>query len=197
MGRRRRRRCGLCRRGRGLRRRSLWLRLSVGTEFFLGLRDDDRRRLRMRSRACELHHRQSGSSEQHEAKVFHDGWSPRKGSLERRLRKSNLSNRMFRPRDQRPAIRPDCGGQLTRIAFYFIPAMSYSRTCSLRVQERATGEASYGRGWTIGRRIWRGRSQWPARRHLIRRLAWQFFRTCGLAGLAHRRRHFRARTARR
>lgn len=61
--------CG-CR--RGLRWRPLRLRLSVGTEFFLGLRDDDRRRLRMRRGACELHHRQSRSGEQHETKVFHD-----------------------------------------------------------------------------------------------------------------------------
>ena len=69
-----------CRRALG--RWPLGLRLSVGTEFFLGLRDDDRRRLRMRSGACELHHRQSRGGEQHEAKFFHDGWGPRKGSLE-------------------------------------------------------------------------------------------------------------------
>lgn len=63
-----RRRC--CRRLCALRLRVL--RLSVRPQFFPGLRDDDRRRLRMGYGACELHRRQSRGGEQHETKVCHD-----------------------------------------------------------------------------------------------------------------------------
>jgi hypothetical protein len=74
---------GPCRSWGGLRRRALRFRLSVGTEFFLGLGHDDLgnddrcRGLRMRRGGCERRHRQSGRGEQHETKVFHVVGSPR------------------------------------------------------------------------------------------------------------------------
>jgi hypothetical protein len=49
----------------------------------------------MRSGACELHHRQSGSGEQHEAKVSHDDWGPRKGSLEGTCQNRILATECF------------------------------------------------------------------------------------------------------
>ena len=76
------RRCGM--RRRGALRLSLWRlsRLSVGTEFTgrRGLRHYDRRRLRVRRCACEMHRRQSRGGKQRETKVCHDDVSPRKGS---------------------------------------------------------------------------------------------------------------------
>jgi hypothetical protein len=55
--------------------------LSVGADFARGrLCHDDRRGLRVRWRAHEVHRRQRRSGEQHETKFCHDDVSPRKRS---------------------------------------------------------------------------------------------------------------------
>ena len=96
------------RRWRRPRRRSLWRRLglSVGTDFAL-LRDDDRRRLRVRCGACERHRRNSRRGQQHETKFCHDDLNPRK------------NDRQQGWRDQRISIGPDCGGPERRAGIYF------------------------------------------------------------------------------
>jgi hypothetical protein len=66
------------RRRRSLRRR---LRLSVGTKFFLRLRHNYRRGLRVRWNSHELQCRESGRGKQHKTKFCHDGLgSPGKSS---------------------------------------------------------------------------------------------------------------------
>jgi hypothetical protein len=93
----RRRRCGPWwrsgTRGRarmrcGCGRRALWRSLglalwwpfgpSLGTDFALRLRNDDRPGLRLRRRARELHRRQGGRGKQRDTKVCHDDLGPRK-----------------------------------------------------------------------------------------------------------------------
>jgi hypothetical protein len=127
-GRRWRRRCGpgwrrsCCWRRRARRRRSL-LRLlgfSVGTDFASALRHHQRRGLRMRWRAGELHCRKRGRGEQHETKVCHDGLDPR------RFPGNND--------DQQISVRPDCGGPQTRTSIYFRIRSVSACTCSSRIQ---------------------------------------------------------------
>ncbi len=102
-----RRRCGW--RG-GARRRCLrcFLRLwlSVGAKLFFGLCHNQRRVLRMRWHACELHRRKSCRGKQHETKFCHDGLGPRK----------IIGKKIG---DQRISVRPDCGGLQRRSCFYF------------------------------------------------------------------------------
>jgi hypothetical protein len=52
--------------------------LSVGSKFFLGLRHNQRRGLRVRGRAPKLHRGQSGGGKQQQTKFCHDGQDPRK-----------------------------------------------------------------------------------------------------------------------
>jgi hypothetical protein len=104
-GRRRGRSSGLWRRGRGGRRgrrgtrsgrRSLrrGLLALVFLRLCRRLRDGDRRGLRLRRHACELHRREGGRGKQHEAKVCHDGLVSPEGSL----------HREFGTGDQQPAL---------------------------------------------------------------------------------------------
>jgi hypothetical protein len=53
---------------------------SIGTKFFLGLRHNQRRGLRVRRRAYKLHRRQSGGGKQQQTKFCHDSVGPRKKS---------------------------------------------------------------------------------------------------------------------
>jgi hypothetical protein len=83
-GRSRRRRAGRCRSClRGLFGRLLGF--SIGTKFFLGLRHNHRRGLRVRWRASKLHRRQSGGGKQQQTKFCHDGLDPRKKGLATRV----------------------------------------------------------------------------------------------------------------
>ena len=87
--------------------------LSVGADFFLGLRDDERRGLRMRCGDCKLRRRQSGRGKQHEAKVCHDDLVPGKVlAADEEIQQPNGS-----VVDQRLIIRPDCGGRENESAF--------------------------------------------------------------------------------
>lgn len=121
------------RRCRSGRRRGLWsssgrwalwrlLGSSVGTELFLCLRHHQRRALRMRWRASELHRCEGCRGKQHEAKFGHDDLG-----LRENLGKKCRGAEPVGYRDQRPAIRPDCGGLPTRNAFYFVHAMGCMR----------------------------------------------------------------------
>lgn len=117
-----RRRCGGGR--RGTRRRCSLRRLlglSVGTKFFLGLRHDQRRGLRMRRQGYQLHRRKRGRGEQQEAKLCHDGLDPRKSW-------------QLRSGDQQIDVRPDCGGPWRRASIYFCTCKARIRACSLRIQ---------------------------------------------------------------
>jgi hypothetical protein len=119
----RRRSCGLgwCR----VRRRCLWrffrLWLAIRADFVLRLRHNQRRGLRMRRRAYELHCRKSRRSEQRETKFCHDDLSPRK----------ILTTRFG---DQRISVRPDCGGLRRRTCFYFWIYKARKQPRSLRIQ---------------------------------------------------------------
>lgn len=135
----RRRRCGRClgcsrwRRGRRCRVRSgrrclrrflRWLlRFSVRAQFWLGLRDHERRRaLRMRCGACELHRSQSRGGKQHEAKIGHVVKFP---------------GRFFdevKSGDERLRVRPDCGRQRHCVAIYFCMQIMSRKQRSLRIQ---------------------------------------------------------------
>ena len=82
----------------------LWL--SVGAKLFLGLCHNQRRVLRMRWHANELHRRKSCRGKQHETKFCHDGLGPRK----------IIGKKIG---DQQISVRPDCGGLRRRSCFYF------------------------------------------------------------------------------
>ena len=109
------------------------LRFSVGADFFLGLRDDERRGLRMRCGDRKLRHRQSGRGKQHDAKVCHDVLVPENSWQRREWR----VRRSIRQVDQRLIIRPHCGGCENESAFYFVDAMGWAREYSLRIQADA------------------------------------------------------------
>jgi hypothetical protein len=201
-GRRRRGRCRLRRRC-PLRR---LLGLSVGAEFFLGLRHDHRRAFRMRRRGCQLHRRERGRGEQQETKVCHDGLDSSEKSWRRVWR--------LRSRDQQIDVRPDCGGPRRRTSIYFFAWKARMRNCSLRIQgiqivnsRCPPGHLRLARihiGLRAGQLVvgigCRGRRAWSVRsshRKFIGRLTRQLFRLRRFAGLPDRRRYLRPWAARR
>jgi hypothetical protein len=94
-----------------------WLSgFSVGTEFFFGLRHNQRRGLRMRWRASKLHRRQSGGGKQQQTKFCHDGLGPPE-----KFSTKVLGNKVCQQdySDQQTSVGPDCGGLQRRVRIYF------------------------------------------------------------------------------
>ena len=83
-----------------------------GPSLWLGLRDHERRALRMRCGACELHRGQSRRGKQHETKVGHVVRTSPEGSLTKSWCDEVVG-------DERLRVRPDCGGRRGRGPIYF------------------------------------------------------------------------------
>jgi hypothetical protein len=79
-------------------------------------------------------------------------------SLEKPGSNEKSGRRPFRQIDQRPIIRPDCGGLENADAFYFDDATGCMRDCSLRIQATVSNPISHCPLRLIGGRV---RRMWP------------------------------------
>jgi hypothetical protein len=199
----------------GCGRRALWRSLglalwwpfgpSLGTDFALRLRNDDRPGLRLRRRARELHRRQGGRGKQRDTKVCHDDLGPRKSFGIKRFSQPNGFGVTI---NSQPLGRNVAAAK--RSGSFILPAQGVTRAlvhdafrgrfqivvphCPLR---HIGMPDSHRLRRSVGRRIGRRGPVGAARWNLVRYLARQFIRPRRRPGFAHRRGNLRPRIARR
>jgi hypothetical protein len=193
------------------------LRLAVGTQLLLCLSDDERRGLRGGTGGRKLRSRESCRGKQQEAKLFHDGFGPRKVLVEG-LGSWKVLAFVRSWQDLSPtltinktSVRPDCGGLQMTIGIYFRRCGAMMHACSRPIQRArcalpsiesfAWSLCGYLLGSDQGRfddsRVCRRRRRIRPFRSAYRRFvgwwAGEFIGPRRFTGLTHRRRNLGAR----